>query len=140
MNLRDAKRMVYEQELNYEREKNAKPDDYKYYNPKNFTTNPERIYKIIDEIEKTKDLDKRREDFVMDRKKGEPVIPLVRANFTVGHATYDWKSPDDAVVKAEARERTLNGKNIDMAINSTQLAWRNRKFCFLLMPVINLTG
>ena len=50
MNLRDAKRMVYEQELNYEREKNAKPDDYKYYNPKNFTTNPERIYKIIDEI------------------------------------------------------------------------------------------
>ena len=52
MNLRDAKRMVYEQELNYEREKNAKPDDYKYYNPKNFTTNPERIYKIIDEIEK----------------------------------------------------------------------------------------
>lgn len=118
MNLRDAKRMVYEQELNYEREKNAKPDDYKYYNPKNFTTNPERIYKIIDEIEKTKDLDKRREDFVMDRKKGEPVIPLVRANFTVGHATYDWKSPDDAVVKAEARERTLNGKNIDMAIKT----------------------
>jgi len=54
MNLRDAKRMVYEQELNYEREKNAKPDDYKYYNPKNFTTNPERIYKIIDEIEKTR--------------------------------------------------------------------------------------
>jgi len=47
MNLRDAKRMVYEQELNYEREKNAKPDDYKYYNLKNFTTNPERIYKII---------------------------------------------------------------------------------------------
>lgn len=118
MNLRDAKRMVYEQELNYEREKNAKPDDYKYYNPKNFTTNPERIYKIIDEIEKTKDLDKRREDFVMDRKKGDPVIPLVRANFTVGHATYDWKSPDDAVVKAEARERTLNGKNIDMAIKT----------------------
>ena len=118
MNLRDAKRMVYEQELNYEREKNAKPDDYKYYNPKNFTTNPERIYKIIDEIEKTKDLDKRREDFVIDRKKGDPVIPLVRANFTVGHATYDWKSPDDAVVKAEARERTLNGENIDMAIKT----------------------
>ena len=118
MNLRDAKRMVYEQELNYEREKNTKPDDYKYYNPKNFTTNPERIYKIIDEIEKTKDLDKRREDFVMDRKKGEPVVPLVRANFTVGHATYDWKSPDDAVVKAEARERTLNGRNIDMAIKT----------------------
>ena len=43
MNLRDAKRIVYEQELNYEREKNAKPDDYKYYNPKNFTTNPEKF-------------------------------------------------------------------------------------------------
>ena len=60
MNLRDAKRMVYEQELNYEREKNEKPDDYKYYNPKNFTTNPERIYKIIDEIEKTRFRQKKR--------------------------------------------------------------------------------
>ncbi|MDO5089338.1 MAG: hypothetical protein Q4D53_06085, partial [Leptotrichiaceae bacterium] len=104
---------------NYKREKdNFKPEGYRFYNPNNFTTKPQEIYRNLDERERLKEIDRRRKGWAMDEKKEEYKVLSLNATITVGHATESWKSLDDRTVKAEARKRTENGKNIDMAIKT----------------------
>ena len=112
-------RKKYVKNLNYERDpKNTELKNYKYYNPDNFTTNPQEIYKMNKEIEISKEFDQERKKLIMDSEKEKPKIPILNVSFTFDHATHDWKSLDDNIIKEEARERTLNGKNIEMAIKT----------------------
>ena len=110
----DVKRDIFKREINQERGfLTDKPKGYKYYNPKNFTTNPRKIYEAIDKLEATYEREERKKEY---GEKELRKVPLVSATFTFGHATQKWRTWDNRIVKEEVRERTLNGKNIDMAI------------------------
>lgn len=106
-----------ERDLNFIR-KNGQKEKYEYYNPDNFTTDAEKIYENIDEMERERERDKIRKDSMMGDRDYNPKADLIKVSINAGHATHDWKSLDNETAKREARERNINGKNIDMAINT----------------------
>ena len=110
--------LKYKQSLNYKREAgNGKSNDYEFYYPENFTTDPREIYEMYDKIEKEKELDENREKWAMGEKDPQ-AISFVKVSVNTEQFTNDLKSWDNDTVKEEARERTLSGKSIDMAIGT----------------------
>lgn len=92
---------------NYKGERdNFKSEGYKFYNPNNFTTKPQEIYRNLDEKERLKEINRRRKGWTMDEKKEEYKVLPLNATITIGQATESRKSLDDRTVKAEARKRT----------------------------------
>ncbi len=112
-------RKKYVANFNYKRDpKDLESKSYKYYNPDNFTTKPQRIYEMKKEIEIAKEFDQEKKKLITGGEREKPRVPILNVSFTFGHATQDWKSLDDNIIKEEAKERTLNGKNVEMAIKT----------------------
>ena len=81
-------RKKYVANFNYKRDpKDLESKSYKYYNPDNFTTKPQRIYEMKKEIEISKEFDQERKKLIMDSEKEKPKIPILNVSFTFGHAT-----------------------------------------------------